>query len=140
MSIPPAGRKRPVAHNVLTNAIRASEAMSANRPLSAVSDPPSAALRRRNTTSVNRLLSSTIDWLAGLPPNVRPLALATKYPRVANRIAQEWREPSACHRDFDDLVYDRRGNRRGFPPDVHVELLALRDYYHGYELAVAKEA
>ena len=86
------------------------------------------------------MLSSTIDWLAALPPNVRPLALATKYPRLANRIAHEWREPSACRRDFDDLVYDKRGTRRGFPPDVYVELLALRDYYYGYDLALAKEA
>ena len=88
---------------------------------------------------VNRLLSSTIDWLASLPSNVRPLALATKFPRVANRIAQEWREPSACRRDFDDLVYDKRGTRRGFPPDVYVELLALRDYYYGYDLKLANE-
>jgi len=79
-------------------------------------------------------------WLASLPANVRPLALATKFPRVANRIAQEWREPSACRRDFDDLVYDKRGTRRGFPPDVYVELLALRDYYYGYDLKLAIEA
>ena len=71
---------------------------------------------------------------------MRPLALATKYPRLANRIAHEWREPSACRKDFDDLVYDKRGTRRGFPPDVYVELLALRDYYYGYDLALAKEA
>jgi len=69
-----------------------------------------------------------------------PLALATKFPRAANRIAQEWREPSACRRDFDDLVYDKRGTRRGFPPDVYVELLALRDYYYGYDLKLANEA
>ena len=49
-------------------------------------------------------------------------------------------EPSACRRDFDDLVYDNRGTRKGFPPDVLVELLALRDYYYGYDLALAKEA
>ena len=109
-------------------------------PSSSPPESPQAALRRQNTTTVNRLLSSTIDWLAALPPNVRPLALATKYPRLANRIAQEWREPSACRKDFDDLVYDKRGTRRGFPPDVYVELLALRDYYYGYDLALAKEA
>jgi len=103
-------------------------------------ESPQAALRRQNTTALNRLLSSTIDWLAALPPNVRPLALATKYPRLANRIAQEWREPSSSPKDFDELVYDKRGTRRGFPPDVYVELLALRDYYYGYDLALAKEA
>jgi hypothetical protein len=141
MPISSSASKRPVEPNVLRKAVvRASETMSAHLPSSSPSESPQAALRRQNTTTVNRLLSSTIDWLAALPPNVRPLALATKYPRLANRIAQEWREPSACRRDFDDLVYDKRGTRRGFPPDVYVELLALRDYYYGYDLALAKEA
>ena len=58
----------------------------------------------------------------------------------ANRIAQEWNEPSACRKDFDDLVYDNRGTRKGFPPDVLGELLTLRDYYYGYDLALAREA
>lgn len=141
MSISSSGSKRPGAPNVLRKAIvRASESVSATLPTSSVPESPQAALRRQNTTTVNRLLSSTIDWLAALPPNVRPLALATKYPRLANRIAQEWREPSACRKDFDDLGYDKRGTRRGFPPDVYVELLVLRDYYYGYDLALAKEA
>ena len=37
-------------------------------------------------------------------------------------------------------MYDNRGNREGFPPDVLVELLALRDHYYGYDLMLAKEA
>jgi hypothetical protein len=141
MSISSSGSNRPAAPNVLRKGIvRASEAVSANLPTPSVPDSPQAALRRQNTTTVNRLLSSTIDWLADLPPNVRPLALATKYPRLANRIAQEWGEPSACRKDFDALVYDTRGTRRGFPPDVYVELLSLRDYYYGYDLTLLKEA
>ena len=103
-------------------------------------EPSKAKMRRRDSHEVNRLLSSTIDWLATLPLNVRPLALATQYPRVANRIAKEWKEPSACRRDFEDLVYDNRGDREGFPSDVLVELLALRDHYYGYDLMLAKEA
>ncbi len=133
MSISSSGSKRPPSQNVLRRAAHASETVSANLPAQSAAESPQAALRRQNTTTVNRLLSSTIDWLASLPPNVRPLALATKYPRLANRIAQEWREPSACRKDFDDLVYDKRGTRRGFPPDVYVELLALRDFYYGYD-------
>ena len=140
MSISSSGSERPAAPNVLRKAGHASDAVSASLPTSSPPDSPEAALRRQNTTTVNRLLSSTIDWLAALPPNVRPLALATKYPRLANRIAQQWREPSTCRKDFDDLVYDKRGTRRGFPPDVYVELLALRDYYYGYDLKLAKEA
>jgi len=140
MSNFPPGFKRPKRYNVQRAVVAADEPAFANLPSHDTPKPPEVTLRRRNTTSVNRLLSSTIDWLASLPPNVRPLALATKHPRVANRIAQEWKEPSACRRDFDDLVYDNRGNRRGFPPDVLGELLALRDYYYGYDLELAKEA
>jgi hypothetical protein len=134
MPIPLSSGKRPAIYNVLRKAAQASEPRPADAPSLNDAPTPQATMRRQNTTTVNRLMSSTVDWLASLPPNVRPLALATKFPRVANRIAKEWREPSACRRDFDDLVYDKRGTRRGFPPDVYVELLALRDYYYGYDL------
>ncbi len=140
MTIDSSGTKRPAAYNLHRTASRPSDPVSANLPSSQAPSPVDAAKRRQNPTTVNRLLSSTIDWLASLPPNVRPLALATKFPRVANRIAQEWREQGACRRDFDDLVYDKRGTRRGFPPDVYVELMALRDYYYGYDLKLANEA
>ena len=140
MTTPSPGAKRPAIYNVLQKVSRASENVSADTPSPPEAALPQASQRRHNTTTVNRLLSSTIDWLAGLPPNVRPLALATKFPRVANRIAKEWQEPSSCRRDFDDLVYDKRGTRKGFPPDVYVELLALRDYYYGYDIRLANEA
>jgi hypothetical protein len=119
---------------------RLTESAAANPPPPKAPTSADAAKRRQDPTTGNRLLSSTIDWLASLPPNLRPLALATKYPRVANRIAKEWCELGACRREFDDLVYDKRGTRRGFPPDVYVELLALRDYYYGYDLKLANEA
>jgi hypothetical protein len=134
------GAKRSMTNNLHRAPGRLTEAASANLPSPQAPASADVAKRRQDATSVNRLLSSTIDWLASLPPNVRPLALATKYPRVANRIAKEWREPSACRRDFDDLVYDKRGTRRGFPPDVYVELLSLRDFYYGYDLKLANEA
>jgi hypothetical protein len=140
MSTHSPGAQRPATYCSHRRPGRGNEAVSANLPSPQVPEPADAAKRRQNTTAVNRLLSSTIDWLASLPPNVRPLALVTKFPRVANRIAQEWREPGSCRQDFDDLVYDKRGTRRGFPPDVYVELLALRDYYYGYDLRLANEA
>ena len=140
MATQPSGPKRRLTYNLHRTAGGSTEEATANALPPKAPDTADAAKRRQDATSANRLLSSTIDWLASLPPNVRPLALATKFPRVANRIAHEWREPSACRRDFDDLVYDKRGTRRGFPPDVYVELLALRDYYYGYDLKLAIEA
>jgi hypothetical protein len=140
MATQPLGAKHRLTHNLHGTAGRPTEPTSAKLPPPQAPTSADAAKRRQGPTSINRLLSSTIDWLASLPPNLRPLALATKYPRVANRIANEWREPSACRGDFDDLVYDKRGTRRGFPPDVYVELLALRDYYYGYDLKLPHEA
>jgi hypothetical protein len=140
MATQPSGAKRRLSYNLHRTPSRVVEAVAPSRPSPQAPTSADAAKRRQDPTSPNRLLSSTIDWLASLPPNVRPLALATKYARVANRIAKEWCEPSACRRDFDDLVYDKRGTRRGFPPDVYVELLALRDYYYGYDLKLANEA
>lgn len=136
MSTSSPGGKRPAIYNVLRKAARASEPLPASAPSLSEAPAPQATMRRQSTTTVNRLHSSTVDWLASLPPNVRPLVLATKFPRVANRIAKEWQEPRACRRDFEDLVYDKRGTRRGFPPDVYVELLALRDFYYGYDLSL----
>ena len=140
MATQPSGAKRRLTYNLHRTASGSTKEVSASGSPPKAPAPADAAKRRQDSTSANRLLSSTIDWLASLPPNVRPLALATKFPRVANRIAHEWREPSACRHDFDDLVYDKRGTRRGFPPDVYVELLALRDYYYGYDLKLAIEA
>ena len=140
MATQSSGAKHPAAYKVHPAPGRLTEAVSANLPSPQAPASADVAKRRQDATNVARLWSSTIDWLASLPPNVRPLALASKFPRVANRIAKEWLEPSACRRDFDDLVYDKRGTRRGFPPDVYVELLALRDYYYGYDLKIANEA
>ncbi len=134
------GARRSKRYNVQRTVMVADESALSLASSPASPKTPEADLRRPKINVVNRLLASTIDWLASLPPNVRPLALATRFPRVANRIAQEWAEPSACRRDFEELVYDNRGNRKGFPPDVLDELLALRDYYYGYDLALAKEA
>ena len=140
MSIHTPGARRRRRYNLQQTQRVVDESAASKAAVHDVPTPPEATLRRPNSQEVDRLLSSTIDWLASLPLNMRPLALATQFPRVANRIAQEWKEPSACRRDFEDLVYDNRGNREGFPPDVLVELLALRDHYYGYDLMLAKEA
>ena len=89
-------------------------------------------VRQRKTRPINHLLPLCMKWLRSLPKEVRPIALANQYPRIANLLALEWNKPAACRRYFDELLIDqRRGNRRGFPLDVHRELETLRDYYEG---------
>ena len=75
------------------------------------------------------LLNTTLTWLARLPKDVRPMVLAGRYPRIANKIADIWRRVARCEEYLDTLVVDRRGNRTGFPPDVAQELNNLRGFY-----------
>jgi hypothetical protein len=75
------------------------------------------------------LLNDTSCWIAELPANVRPIALARKFPRIANSIADLWRRVARCEEYLDTLVVDLRGDRSGFPSDVAQELTALRNYY-----------
>lgn len=64
-----------------------------------------------------------------LPEQVRPSELMRRYPRTANRIAAGWNRPTHAMREFADLLIDHRGNRRGFPVAVALEIYALHDYY-----------
>jgi hypothetical protein len=101
--------------------------------------PDSAALareeaeqaKRRKGEPTNTPLPRTLQWAARLPDDVRPNELLRTYGRIANMIASVWGEPDATYAYFDDLLHDRRGHRKGFPPDVMAELLALNTYYAG---------
>jgi hypothetical protein len=75
------------------------------------------------------LLDATTLWMAELPPAVRPITLARKFPRIANSIADLWRRVARCEEYLDTLVVDLRGDRSGFPPAVAQELAALHGYY-----------
>ena len=83
----------------------------------------------RKATPVEYVLPASLVWLEGLPPQVRPVALTAKYARIVNLIAQQWNDYNACCAYFDELLKGRRGNRRGFPADVHREISTLRDHY-----------
>ena len=75
------------------------------------------------------LAPTTADWLNGLPPELSLRQTATAFPHVTNRIAELWKTPRMLDRYFDDLLVDRRGNRKGFPLGVAMEITDLREYY-----------
>ena len=83
----------------------------------------------RKVEPANHLLPLSVEWLGNLPPGVHPEALASRYPRIVNLLALEWKKPAVCGAYFDDLLADRRRNRHGFPADVYCDLLALLDFY-----------
>lgn len=91
----------------------------------------------RKARPVNVLLPATRRWLATLAPDVRPQALVTQFPRLANRAAADWESPEMCRAFLHQLLVDQRGNRQGFPKDVVRDILALRSLY--FELHPAIE-
>lgn len=84
--------------------------------------------RIRRPRPLDRLLPDTIEWGNRLPADIRPTQLMSQYPRVANRLAIAWQDPKAVADVFDDVLVDRRGGRRGFPPVAQAELLSLRSH------------
>ena len=84
--------------------------------------------RQRRAQPVAFLLPSTQKWLEGLPRRVQPHVLCDYYPRIANSLAAMWQDTESLRTYFDGLLVDRRGSRKGFPPDVLNDLRVLRHY------------
>jgi len=99
------------------------------KPAVNVSKPAASWDTKRKLTPPESLRTSTIQWILKLPPHIQPRLLQVKYPRVANRIAALWADPTGCESFFDDLLTDKRGGRKGFPLNVANEVASLRDYY-----------
>jgi hypothetical protein len=97
-------------------------------PTSAPSPSPNWAARRK-ASPAQTLLASTKRWIAGLPFEGKPTALAAAYPRIANALAALWARPDEFRAYLDELLVDRRGGREGFPVDVLEDLTLLGTYY-----------
>jgi hypothetical protein len=85
-------------------------------------------LRRASLPTDRALTGQAIDWLLALPPTLRPQLLSRQFPRIVNALAEVWHEPEQCQAAFDRLLRDGRKGRKGFPPAVHDELEALRNW------------
>jgi hypothetical protein len=91
--------------------------------------------RRRPSTATDRALTwDALDWLSRLPVPVRPEALRMSYPRVINALAARWADRAARDAYLEDLLQDKRGGRRGFPPDIVNELRRVNAYAQGLPL------
>jgi hypothetical protein len=82
----------------------------------------------RKASPASTPLRRTLEWVEGLPPRVRPMALMRQFARVANLIAATWDHLEHFETYMESLSTDKRGNRNGFPPDVLAELVALEVY------------
>ena len=84
---------------------------------------------KRTQTPKEPLLDVTRTWLASLPEEICPMELARQFPRIANRLRHLWKQVARCEEYLDDLLVDRRGTRKGFPPKIVQELEALREHH-----------
>jgi hypothetical protein len=75
------------------------------------------------------LADDTLRWLAALPDDVRPNELPLQFPRIANALAFRWINSDACRAYLEDLLLDKRGNRRGLPNVIAEELATLKNYF-----------
>ena len=77
------------------------------------------------------LLDATRAWLLELPAAVRPVELANRFPRIANKLAKLWSLPPQWEHTMSELLIVRRGDtiRQGFPAPVARELAALSTFH-----------
>ena len=85
----------------------------------------------RRASQLNLPLPTSQRWVALLPDEIQPRALLHQFPRIANQLARLWDDKKSVETYLNQLLIDQRGKRQGFPPDVHNELLNLRDYIEG---------
>jgi hypothetical protein len=83
--------------------------------------------RERAAWEDTQLTQQAQQWLARLPAEIQPNELCTRYPRLANQLAEVWGNGALCLERIDGLLVDSRGARRGFPSRIALELVKLRD-------------
>lgn len=74
------------------------------------------------------MIVTPLDRLEDLPPEVYPHRLSLAFPRIVQRLTALWGS-RMIESYFQDLMLDTRGNRHGFPPEILMEILALRTYH-----------
>jgi hypothetical protein len=104
-------------------------------PAAEINPPPAETafnnLRRASDPGDTQLTTEAQALLSTLEDAFKPKELAARYPRIVNKIAREWRQPTSLDPYFQDLLMDTRGNRQGFPLKIVMELSTLREHYTG---------
>lgn len=90
-------------------------------------------VRQRRTPRPEDLVLSAqaAALLQSIDAEHRPARLAERFPRIVNHMSRIWADRGAMDRYLTELLIDHRGDRQGFPFDIVLELMGLRDYYDG---------
>ncbi|MFN0040531.1 MAG: hypothetical protein ACKVP2_13550 [Burkholderiales bacterium] len=78
-------------------------------------------------------MKSGLTLALHIDPENYPVNLASKYPRILDRIALLWGTPN-LEKYLQELIVDSRGNRAGFPPEVMLELGRVQDLTMKYRI------
>lgn len=78
--------------------------------------------RRPAVPSDRALTGKAIDWMLALPPEARPKALCEQFPRIANHLADIWKNPGDLQLSLMRLLADERGGRKGFSLQIEQEI------------------
>ena len=81
--------------------------------------------RRSPRPEDDHVLAHTRNWLNALPKGVRPVHLPVAFPRIVNELCSLWPETAALDHYFEDKEFSAREDRKGFPPLIKEELLAM---------------
>jgi len=85
--------------------------------------------RRRKPVPTDRALTgAAIDWLVSMPQEFRPKALGEQFPRIANRLAEIWRDRARTLRELEHLRDDGRRGRGGFSVAIDTEIRLLIEH------------
>jgi nitrogen fixation protein FixH len=85
--------------------------------------------RKPQDPSLIRLKEATMKWVLAFPAEMRPLALAKKYPRIANILAEAWPTPTKFEAKLNEYLLDDRPSRQGFPVDVAMDFVKLKQHF-----------
>lgn len=75
------------------------------------------------------LLSETHLWIRSVPSSIHPKHLGRYHPHLANRLAQCWGDATLVERFMEEVLVDRRGQRKGLSDRVRMELDRLRGFH-----------
>jgi hypothetical protein len=85
--------------------------------------------QRRTLAAADRALTGKgIDWMLRLPNRARPKVLCEQYPRIANHLAEQWKDPHGTQLALMRLLADERGHRKGFSLQIEQEIGRLAAY------------
>ena len=92
-------------------------------------DEPDWESHRVVAKSPDDLSPSALQWMDRLPATVRPLDLASDFPRIVNRISALWNQPEPCRKYLTELLIVGRKKRQGFPLAIVSAISDLTAYF-----------